>query len=51
VGIGSFGGLRVAIGAQDLLDGSDEGGLARVFATLEHLVSSSHRLGDDLKWS
>jgi hypothetical protein len=39
VGIGSFGGLRIAIGAQDLVDGSDDRGLARVFATLEHVVS------------
>ena len=47
VGIGSFGGLRIAIGAQDLLDGSDDAGLARVFSTLEHVVSSSPSLGDN----
>ena len=35
VDLGPFGGLRVAIGAQTLLDGSGEGDLARVFATLE----------------
>jgi hypothetical protein len=39
VDLGSFGGLRVAIGAQDLLDGFGDGGLAHVFATLERVAS------------
>jgi hypothetical protein len=39
VDLGSFGGLRVAIGAQNLLDGTADGGLARVFATLEQVAS------------
>jgi hypothetical protein len=47
VGLGLFGGLRVAIGAQNLLDGSGDGELARVFATLEQVVSSSRGIGGD----
>jgi hypothetical protein len=47
VSLGSFGGLRVAIGAQDLLDGSGDGGLAHVFTTLEQVVSPSRGIGGD----
>lgn len=35
VGLGSFGGLRLAIGARDLLDGSGDNGLVRIFEALE----------------
>jgi len=41
VGLGSFGGLRLAIGARDLLDSSDDSGLARVFAVLEEMTAPS----------
>jgi hypothetical protein len=41
VGLGSFGGLRLAIGARDLLDSSGDGGLARVFAALEETTAPS----------
>jgi hypothetical protein len=34
VGLGSFGGLRLAVGARDLLDGLGDGGLVRVFTAL-----------------
>jgi hypothetical protein len=44
VSVGSFGGLRLAIGARDLLSSGD-GGLARVFAALEEATASSHGLG------
>jgi hypothetical protein len=47
VSLGLFGGLRVAIGAQDLLDGSSDSGLARVFATLEQVASPSRSIGGD----
>ena len=38
VSVGSFGGLRLAIGARDLLSSGD-GGLARVFAALEEVTA------------
>jgi hypothetical protein len=44
VSLGSFGGLRLAIGARDLLSSGD-GGLARVFAALEEAVASLHGIG------
>lgn len=47
VSLGLFGGLRIAIGARNLLDGSSDSGLARVFATLEQVVSPSRGTGDD----
>ena len=34
VGLGSFGGLRIAFGARDLLDAAGDDGLVRVFAAL-----------------
>ena len=40
VGLGSFGGLRLAFGARDLLDG--DSGLTRVFATLQAATTPSH---------
>jgi hypothetical protein len=55
VNLGPFGGLRIAIGARDLLDGhgdggpgngcSGDGGLARIFAALEEATTPSCRLG------
>jgi hypothetical protein len=39
VGLGSFGGLRLAIGARDLPDSSGDGGLARIFAALEEVTT------------
>jgi hypothetical protein len=44
VSLGSFGGLRLAIGARDLLSSGD-GGLARVFAALEEAAASLHGIG------
>ena len=41
VGLGSFGGLRVAIGARELLDGHGEDGLAEVFAALAEATAPS----------
>jgi hypothetical protein len=41
VGLGLFGGMRIAVGARDLLDGSGDGGLARVFAALEEATIPS----------
>jgi hypothetical protein len=45
VGLWSFDGLRIAIGARDLLGWQCDGCLARVFAALEEATSPS-RLGD-----
>jgi hypothetical protein len=42
VSLGSFGGLRIAIGAQDLLNGCYEDVLARVFAALEQVTLGDH---------
>ena len=47
VGLGSFGGLRIAIGARDLLDGSSDSGLARVFAAVEEVTATSRGLHGD----
>jgi hypothetical protein len=44
VNLGSFGGLRIAIGARELLDGQGEGGLAEVFAALEEATAPSRCL-------
>ena len=44
VSLGSFGGLRLAIGARDLLSSGD-GGLARVFAALEEAAAPLHGIG------
>jgi hypothetical protein len=44
VGLGSFGGLRLAIGARDLLDGSGDDWLARIFAALEEVTAPSRGL-------
>jgi hypothetical protein len=44
VSVGSFGGLRLAIGARDLLSSGD-GGLARVFAALEEATAQFHGIG------
>ncbi len=44
VGLGPFGGLRIAIGARDLLDGAGDGGLASVFAALEEATTPSRCL-------
>lgn len=44
VSVGSFGGLRLAIGARDLLSSGD-GGLARVFAALEEATAPFHGIG------
>jgi hypothetical protein len=44
VSVGSFGGLRLAIGARDLLSSGD-GGLARVFAALEEATAAFHGIG------
>jgi hypothetical protein len=41
VNLGSFGGLRLAIGARDLLVNSGDGGLARLFAALEDVTAPS----------
>jgi hypothetical protein len=41
VGLGSFGGLRIAIGARDLLDGSVDGDQARIFAALDEVTATS----------
>jgi len=41
VALGPFGGLRLAIGARDLLPASGDGGLARAFAALEEVTASS----------
>jgi hypothetical protein len=45
VDLGPFGGLRVAIGAQTLLEGSGDGDLARVFAILERAVAPVSGIG------
>jgi hypothetical protein len=44
VNLGTFGGLRIAIGARDIT-GQDDGGLERIFAELGELTLPSHRLG------
>jgi hypothetical protein len=44
VTLGSFGGLRIAIGAGDLLDGPRDGGLPRIFAALEEATTPSRCL-------
>jgi hypothetical protein len=44
VSVGSFGGLRLAIGARDLLSSGD-GELARVFAALEEATAPLHGIG------
>jgi hypothetical protein len=44
VGLGPFGGLRIAIGARDLLEGHGDGGLAHVFAALEEATTPSRCL-------
>jgi hypothetical protein len=44
VALGSFGGLRIAIGARDLLAGSGDGGLAQMFAALEEVTATSPAL-------
>ena len=44
VSVGSFGGLRLAIGARDLLSSGD-GGLARVFAALEEATAPLNGIG------
>jgi hypothetical protein len=41
VGLGTVGGLRLAIGARDLADGPGEDGLARIFAALEEVTAPS----------
>jgi len=46
VGLGPFGGLRIAIGARDLLEGNGNGGLTHVVAALEEATAPSHRSGD-----
>jgi len=45
VDLGPFGGLRIAIGARDLLDGPGDDGLARIFATLEEVIAPKHGFG------
>jgi hypothetical protein len=45
VALGSFGGLRIAIGAGDLLDGPRDGRLTRIFAALEEATTPSRCLG------
>jgi hypothetical protein len=41
VGLGRFGGLRIAVGARDLLpDAAADGGLPSLFAALEHVTRS-----------
>jgi hypothetical protein len=40
VGLGRFGGLRIAIGARDLLNGPDDDGMARVFGALTDVTKS-----------
>jgi hypothetical protein len=45
VSLGSFGGLRIAIGARNLLEGRGDGGLPRVFAALEEATTPSRCLG------
>ncbi|HEX3989604.1 MAG TPA: hypothetical protein VHX39_00385 [Acetobacteraceae bacterium] len=47
VDLGGFGGLRVAIGAQTLLDGSGDGDLAGVFAILERAASPASGIGTE----
>jgi hypothetical protein len=47
VALGPFGGLRIAIGARDLLPASGDGGLARVFAVLEEVTARSPVLAID----
>lgn len=49
VSLGSFGGLRVAIGAQDLLDQGGDGRLAGAFATLARVVSPLDHIGGGRK--
>jgi len=44
VEVGRFGGLRIAIGARDLTEGPDDGGLAHVFAALEDVTVPSRSL-------
>jgi hypothetical protein len=41
VDIGRFGALRIAIGARDLTEASDDDGLAHVFAALEDVTMPS----------
>ena len=47
VDLGSCGGLRVAIGAQYLLDGFGDGALARVFATLRQVTAPGRGVGSN----
>jgi hypothetical protein len=44
VGLGPFGGLRIAIGARDLLEEHGNDGLGHIFAALEEATTSSRRL-------
>ena len=44
VALGSFGGLRIAIGAGDLIDGPRDGGLPRIFAALQEATAPSRCL-------
>jgi hypothetical protein len=46
VGLGLFGGLRLALGAKDLLEPGDSG-LTRVFSALEEATRPSHLSGRD----
>jgi hypothetical protein len=39
VGLGQFGGLRIAIGARDLLEGRGDDGLAYIFAALQEAIT------------
>ena len=45
VSLGPFGGMRIAIGARELLDSSGDGGLARIFAALGEATTPSRCLG------
>ena len=45
VGLGSFGGLRLAIGARELLNSAGDGGLGRMFAALKEATAPSRGLG------
>jgi hypothetical protein len=45
VSLGLFGGLRIAIGARELMDGKGDVGLARVFTALEEATAPLHCLG------
>jgi hypothetical protein len=44
VNLGTFGGLRIAIGARDIA-GQGDGGFERIFAEIGELTMPSHRLG------